>query len=96
MRMVPEDATVTRLTTWQIPNNKYYAPLAGEDEEDLEPKYITVIAAPYDEAFPMNEGWYLEGQTARKPDNSRRCLTDLTIQTSSVCCESLVVASESE
>jgi hypothetical protein len=58
-----------------------------EQLDDLLPEEVLVsVGDPVTRAFPLNEGWYMEGQTARKPhddplfgDDLRR-LSDLTIR----------------
>ena len=81
----PQDK-VSPVATWRHLNRQYQEPYAREDEDEDPPeKVVTTILGPVAGAFPLNEGWYMKGQTPRKlqidkdfGDDLRR-LSDLTI-----------------
>ena len=85
------NATLEELYVWRYKNRHHKSPFAGEDEnegvEELMPEEVlAAVGDPATRAFPLNEGWYMEGQTVRKArddelycDDIRR-LTDMTIR----------------
>ena len=79
------DDKTTPLTLWRHRNRHYSKPFAGEDEDENSPEEIvTAVNKPASSAFPLNEGWHLHDEPARKkgPDehgDDLRRLSDLTI-----------------
>ena len=79
----PAAAKITPNTKWAAPNKHYQTPYSGDDAAEEE-EIKTSVGPPATQAFPLNEGWHLPGQTPRKPspdahgDDLRR-LTDLSI-----------------
>jgi hypothetical protein len=84
-------ATSTPLTTWIKRKKLFDSPFENDDDDDDEdekPPPRVAIGLPTTKAFPLDDGWYLDGQTPRKDQKSRpsssgddhRRMSDLTIK----------------
>ena len=71
--------TLCHVAVWRAPNKHYMELYAGDvDPAEVEEYRVAVMGAYY-ECFPLNEGWYAEGQTPCNDKGEPRCMSDLTI-----------------
>ena len=69
---------ITPVATWRYLNPHFTEPLAGQNEDGApQQRVLTSIIGPVTGAFPLNEGWYLAGQTPRKPQHDEHLGDDL-------------------
>ena len=71
--------TITAVGVWQALNKHYQEPYAGDVDPKDVPRERSALMGAYYECFPLNEGWYMRGQTPRHEDDTPRRLSDLTI-----------------
>ena len=72
--------TLTHTAKWTQMKEEYTAPHNEGDPDTTEQKEgRTAIIGPTTTSFPLNQGWYAEGQTPRTKDETPRTLSSLTI-----------------
>lgn len=79
-RTIPlANLALTKAALWTHLNKHYFQPYAGEEEmADATPELTSVIG-PMTTAFPLNEGWYMQGQQVTQDPEHPMRLSDLTI-----------------
>ena len=57
--------TITAVGVWQALNKHYQQPYAGDIDPRGVPEERSAIMGAYYTCYPLNEGWYMQGQTPR-------------------------------
>ena len=75
---IDDTEDMTTVATWDAMNKHYQKPYAGDVDPDETPEERSAIIGPSHSSYPLNTGWYAEGQELSEDEPNGR-LSDLTI-----------------